>query len=209
MSINKIFEIGVMKTGTSSLGEALKILGYKTMKWHSIAYDKFIESGRADYQSLFDIIDQYDAFEDGPWHDCDFRKLDKHYPNSKFIMLERDDESWIRSMELHSSPAHNVNKISKKYLQDEWVHDRLNTINKNLKWKKEKYRKVREFFKNRPQDLLVMNICSGEGWEKLCPFLNRKVLNRPFPKNNVSAVIMLHSRRARRARKVISSRFPC
>lgn len=188
MSINKIFEIGVMKTGTSSLGAAYRRLGYKTMKWHPVAYDKFIESEHTDYKCLFDIIDQYDAFEDGPWHDCDFRKLDEHYPNSKFIILERDDQSWIRSMELHNSPAYDINKIPKKYLYDEWVHDRLNTIDRKLKWKKEKYNTIKDYFKDRQDDLLIMNICSGEGWEKLCPFLNKKIPSVPFPKLNVSQI---------------------
>ena len=188
MSINKIFEIGVMKTGTSSLGAAYRRLGYKTMKWHPVAYDKFIESGHTDYKCLFNIIDLYDAFEDGPWHDCDFRKLDEHYPNSKFIILERDDQSWIRSMELHNSPAYDINKIPKKYLYDEWVHDRLNTIDRKLKWKKEKYNTIKDYFKDRQDDLLIMNICSGEGWEKLCPFLNKKIPSVPFPKLNVSQI---------------------
>ena len=185
MNINKIFEIGVMKTGTSSLGAAFKQLGYKDMKYHPAAYDKFIESQHTDYKSLFNIIDQYEAFQDGPWHDCDFRRLDKYYPNSKFIVLERDDESWIRSMELHNSPAYNVHNISKRYLHDEWVNSRDETIERKLKWKKEKYEKIEKYFKNRPDDLLVMYICAGEGWEKLCPFLNKEPLQEPFPKKNV------------------------
>jgi hypothetical protein len=43
-------------------------------------------------------------------------------------------------------------------------------------------RDVQEYFKDRPADLLVMNICAGEGWEKLCPFLNRDAIpSRDFP----------------------------
>ena len=35
-----------MKTGTSSLGAGYRRLGYKTMKWHPVAYDRFIESAK-------------------------------------------------------------------------------------------------------------------------------------------------------------------
>ena len=42
------------------------------------------------------------------------------------------------------------------------------------------------FSKNRPNDLLVMNICDGEGWEVLCPFLNKPIPNVIFPKKNVT-----------------------
>jgi hypothetical protein len=35
-------------------------------------------------------------------------------------------------------------------------------------------------------NLLIMDICSGDGYEKLCPFLNIPILKETFPKENVS-----------------------
>ena len=43
------------------------------------------------------------------------------------------------------------------------------------------YRAVTEYFEDRPESLLVMDITRGEGWEKLCPFLGKAVLDAPFP----------------------------
>lgn len=40
---------------------------------------------------------------------------------------------------------------------------------------------VREYFRNRPGDLLVMRIAEGEGWERLCPFLGVPTPEVPFP----------------------------
>jgi hypothetical protein len=40
---------------------------------------------------------------------------------------------------------------------------------------------VISYFKDRPGDLLVMDVCGGEGWEKLCPFLGLAIPNVPFP----------------------------
>ena len=43
---------------------------------------------------------------------------------------------------------------------------------------------VRRYFKNRPADLLEMNIVDGEGWGKLCPFLELPIPAEPFPHAN-------------------------
>lgn len=192
ISKTKIFEIGVKKTGTSSLGVAYKLLGLHDAKWNGKLYDRWIESGETDYEILFNRIDQYEAFQDGPWHDCDYKMLDKRYPGSKFIILERDDESWLKSIELHESPAYNVNNIKNKYLYDEWIIDRMETRRKKLKWKKNKYAGIKKYFKDRPSDLLIMNITAGDGWDKLCPFLGLDVPQESpgvpflFPTANVS-----------------------
>jgi hypothetical protein len=40
------------------------------------------------------------------------------------------------------------------------------------------------YFRGREGDLLVLNICAGEGWERLSPFLGREVPQDPFPWEN-------------------------
>jgi 3'(2'), 5'-bisphosphate nucleotidase len=47
---------------------------------------------------------------------------------------------------------------------------------------------VLHYFKDRPQDLLVTDVCGGEDWEKLCAFLGKPVPDIPFPLTNVSAI---------------------
>lgn len=175
----KIFEIGVKKTGTSSLGAAYYHLNYRAAAWNPELYDEWIETGEKDYDLLFAEIEKYEAFQDGPWHDCDYKKLDVKFPGSKFILLERDDESWLKSVEKHESPEYNVNNIDSKYLYDEWIIDRESTKAKRLEWKNNKYKEIKRYFANRPEDLLIMNICAGDGWEKLCPFLGKKPPLKP------------------------------
>ena len=62
----KIFEIGVAKTGTTSLGRAYEILGFNHKAEDPDLYLKFTDN--YDYEVLFEVIDKYDAFQDGPWH---------------------------------------------------------------------------------------------------------------------------------------------
>ena len=44
---------------------------------------------------------------------------------------------------------------------------------------------VIEHFREKGRDLLVINICAGEGWERLCDFLDVPVPDMPFPHENV------------------------
>ena len=184
----KVFEIGVAKTGTTSLGKAYEILGFKHKAEDPDLYFKFIDN--YDYEVLFEVIDRYDAFQDGPWHnkDVDYKILDKKYPNSKFIILERDDESWIRSNEKFYSPKYHKDWENWEYsflIDDRWVTQRESVIEEKLTYKNSKYLEIKEYFKDRQSDLLVMNICDGQGWEVLCPFLGKEIPNVPFPKLNV------------------------
>ena len=45
-------------------------------------------------------------------------------------------------------------------------------------------REVNEYFKDRPDDLLVMDVTAGDGWEKLCPFLGVDIPDIDFPPAN-------------------------
>jgi hypothetical protein len=45
---------------------------------------------------------------------------------------------------------------------------------------------VRAHFASRANDLLVMNLASGDGWEKLAPFLGVATPDIPFPAKNRS-----------------------
>ena len=188
----KIFEIGVMKTGTTSLGRAYEILGFRHKGVSKIISKKFYKSEPYDYNILFEVIDRYGAFQDSPWHNCDYKILDKRYPGSKFILLERDDDSWIRSLEYWSSPILNedwetwLDEYDKNTIDKRWKTDRDNLIKEKLEWKKSHYNERKKYFKDRLNDLLVMNICNGEGWEKLCSFLNKPVPDVPFPKENIT-----------------------
>jgi len=168
---NKVFEVGVAKTGTSSLARAYDILGLSRTGWDQRLYDE-VKAGM--FENALAFAEKFDAFRDGPWHEEDlYKALDRRFPNSKFILLERDDESWLRSLENFFSPGKNWGNVNEKYL----IRDFAEKKQELLAFKHNRYRDVKEYFRNRPDDLLVMNICAGEGWEKLCPFLGM-----PFPK---------------------------
>jgi hypothetical protein len=120
-----------------------------------------------------------------------YAQLDGAYSGSKFILTVRNRESWLRSSEDHW-----------RYTLAWWDrHDgqfkrfsqfifacTYGTLHFNADRFRFVYdlhlRNVREYFNGRPEDLLVMDICAGDGWEKLCPFLGFEVPEIPFPHLN-------------------------
>ena len=62
--MKKVFCIGFQKTGTTSLGEALQILGYRVHAGHRSIYKLYL---RKEFSKLNQIIKQFDAFADMPW----------------------------------------------------------------------------------------------------------------------------------------------
>ena len=108
-------------------------------------------------------FEEYKALLDHPI-DWEYSLLDRTYPGSLFIFTERELAPWIRSKQWLSS------KTGSK-----------NTDDGLAKIYHEHYQKVMEYFKGREKDLLIMNICGGDGWGKLCPFLELEKPLIPFP----------------------------
>jgi hypothetical protein len=43
------------------------------------------------------------------------------------------------------------------------------------------HQEITRYFANRPDDLLRVRICDGEGWDRICDFLGQAVPSEPFP----------------------------
>jgi len=184
-TVNKIFCIGWNKTGTTSLHQAFVILGLKSVHYACLKgkINVLIEKNLRNDRPLLAGIEKFDAFSDwntrGTWRL--YKSLDEQYPNSKFIFNTRDLESWLLSRERHVRSEPNLEQLQEKYPNHPWYH-----VNKDV-WKKdflELQEDVTSYFKDRPGDLLVIDIPAGEGWEKLCPFLDLPTPNVPFPHGN-------------------------
>jgi hypothetical protein len=171
MKYNKIFGIGLNKTGTTSLTEALNILGIKTLHYEGIR--KSIEFERKNNLKILSTLKEYRGFTDSPIPYL-YKKLDKEYLNSKFILTIRPLNSWLKSRIKHA-------KRKNHYLKNCFFIYKKRWENHN--------KEVLDYFKDRPNDLLVMNICKEDGWEKLCPFLGIPIPDIPFPHLNKSSEI--------------------
>ena len=173
----KIFAIGSAKTATTSLGIALKKLGFKHKSYDYFLSNEIYAAG--DYETIFREAEKYESFDDGPWNRGEFYTLlDQKFPNSKFILTIRDSSSWVKSHEKHFSSNSEVLRIRPEL----WINDYDQAS--NIDWYEKRIDQILNYFKDRPEQLLVMNICNGEGWEKLCPFLDLSIPQIPFPSAN-------------------------
>jgi len=166
----KIFGLGMCKTGTSSLHRAFTELGLESKH-----YPRRPEL----FAGQFGWLDQYDAVTDTPIVPY-YPQLDEAYPGSKFILTVRNVNDWLNSVDNWWAGAENPNEYQ---LRIRILVFGVHTFHAGrMRYVYEKHlADVREYFKDRPDDLLTMNICEGDGWEKLCPFLNKAVPDRPFP----------------------------
>lgn len=173
--IEKVFCIGFHKTGTTSIKKALKILGYRVTGPNGVK-DPDIE--KKVVLLADELIEQYDAFQDNPWPII-YKQLDPKYPGNKFILLLRDPEAWIKSQVRHF--GRNETPMRK------WIYG-VGCPEGNeevyLKRFENHNKEVIEYFKDRPEDLLIMDLSKGDGWEKLCPFLNKDIPVHSFPHAN-------------------------
>ena len=116
-----------------------------------------------------------------------YQELDRAYPGSKFILTIRDEHRWLKSVRNHWSHEHN--KFRADWSTDPFTHQ----VHKELYGQKgfdaelflSRYRRhnadVFWYFRNRPEDLLVMDMDRGAGWPELCRFLNQPVPAVEYP----------------------------
>jgi hypothetical protein len=175
-SVDKAWGIGLGRTGTTTICEAFRILGYK----------KVIHNPK------FEELATIDAAAD---NGCTifYKYLAFRFPESKFVLTTRDLRSWLESFR-YISDEHPIDKHSPE--RYELAIQRRMLLYETVDFDEHKmtdayyrhHEDVRRFFKNTPDRLLEFNITAGEGWEKLCPFLGREIPNVPFPRKNIRSM---------------------
>lgn len=205
----KVFCVGRNKTGTTSLAEALRSLGLVVgdQDWAGrLAHDW----GTRDFRRLFRYCHTAQAFQDVPFSlPFTYQALDQRFPGSKFILTVRNNaDEWYGSLtRFHSAmfghgriPTADDLKASSyispgaaykfnRMLYDTPVDDLYNKAAMTASYEAHN-RAVVEYFRHRPDDLLVLNVAEPEAFPKLCRFLGKPVEHRAFPwENKTDAVV--------------------
>ncbi|MDX1774895.1 sulfotransferase [Oceanihabitans sediminis] len=205
----KVFCIGLNKTGTTTIETVLSDFGYKLglqPEAELLAKDWY----NRDFNKIIKYCSTADAFQDIPFSlPFTYAFLDQHFKNAKFILTVRDNPNqWYNSI---------TNFHSKL-----WANGKdLPTI-KELKEAKYRYKgfpfeinrymfnspidapydknvlldyyinhnySVIEYFRSKPDKLLVINVAEETDYLKLCKFLNKEPLHDGFPwKNKTSSI---------------------
>ena len=173
----KVFGVGLNKTGTTTLGQCFKLLGYRHAPYDRTLLYRLHEG---DPEPAFAVADKFDTFEDWPWP-LMFRQLDLRYPSARFVLTERSSpQKWIGSLKNHSerSGTERVREIAYGYPMPHGHEDEL------MAFYAAHGRAVREHFADRPDKLLVSCWETESRWHELCAFVGKDVPETPFPHAN-------------------------
>ena len=171
----RVFCIGWHKTGTTTLGLALIELGYSVV---GCRLDMVHPLRRGDLDTVLKTAGDYDAVQDIPWAAL-YRELDERYPGSRFIMTRREEAGWLNSASRHFADAY--------VPLHEWLYGK-GVLKGHEELYLERFRRherdVLDYFWRRQDDLLIMDLEAGDGWNELCGFLGDARPGRPFPHAN-------------------------
>ena len=173
--MSKVICIGFHKTGTTSMGNALSLLGYSVVGSRRGLTDA-CRNGR--WPEIFSVMDRFDACQDNPWAVI-YPQLDRHYPGSRFIMTYRDPEEWLASVCNHFRKRPSPMR--------KWIYGEAYPVGNETIYLQRYQRHlddVRAYFSQRPDDYLELRLGDSQIWEKMCPFLGHPVPNQPFPHLN-------------------------
>lgn len=174
-----VFCIGWAKTGTTSLTDALRILGL--FSWHFAPWVIGLKSQSDEIDSTFvdfSEIAEYTAVSDLPVCAL-FKELDEAFPGSLFILTTRSVEKWSESMfaecRRHEERFGSVGPVLR------WAHSAKTVDSTMLEDRYTRHQEeVREYFGDR-KDILVIDLTRGNPWKSLCAFLQVSEPNVPFP----------------------------
>ena len=152
--MSKVFGIGMFKTGTTSLGRAFDILGYKTFHgpWNDTTklftdnwYEK-PEEWLKYHKNIQNLISNYSAFQDYPFMWV-FKECDKWYSDAKFVLTVRDPIAVANSdANMWNTP---IEELKRNGTYQKFI-DRYNNH----------YEMVQDYFKNK-DNLLEIRITAG------------------------------------------------
>jgi hypothetical protein len=190
----KIFAVGLSRTGTSTLNEALRLLGHRSVHFPDDATTQTEITNflaRRTPELRLSLLTSVDALTDTPVS-ATYQALDRAYPGSRFILTVRDKKSWLESCRkywrgpllryLNGPTAAYIRRINAAvYGAEDYDRFRFSsTYDAHVTG-------VLDYFSARPDDLLVMRICNGDGWEPLCRFLATALPRSAFPRLNTRA----------------------
>ncbi|MFA0557978.1 MULTISPECIES: sulfotransferase [unclassified Vibrio] len=195
-SNTKYFCIGFNKTGTTSLENAFRLFGF-TLGDQATAEMLIFDWNNNQFEKILRFCEMADAFQDIPFSlPGTYKKIFEQYPNAKFILTLRDSaEQWYDSLtrfhtkvfstdETTLPSKHDLDKSMYRYkgysldamkIMYDYpsvpLYDKKHYIDLYEKHEKD----VKEFFKDKPEQLLVLNVAETKSYQKLAAFVGVRV----------------------------------
>jgi len=210
----KVIVAGLPKTGTKSMNEALKILGYGTIydypenfQYLGNEWTRILTEGGSteDFRRMYENVD---ACMDAPC--CHYwEELHEAFPDSKIIFMKRDNEDeWFKSFQkqMKENTAFSTMLMTKlSYTCSAMYHYGLlvykvalgvdcgrkmfQTIFSELSVR-QCYRRHNAYLQMKAPKDATLEYKVKDGWGPLCQFLNKPVPDVPFPHKNKGGDIL-------------------
>lgn len=197
----KIFNLSLCKSGTSSLEmflfKSYNLKGYPYFE--KFYYNKKINDEvfiNKNFSAITDI-ELYDFFSDIPFNLFDsFKYYEKKYKNSKFILIKRDfkdwldsNKKWLKKIKKTYNSQNDKKEFSNIFHEYQYYGSIKNfeIVNENLLKKAydDYHNSIFEYFKDKPNKLLVLNLYEINKENKINKFLNINILKKiKFPELN-------------------------
>lgn len=181
----KIACVGFPKTGTSTIVKALRVLGYDIAHWHDvIGTEKEAQAGQdiGNGHGPQTLLNEYDGVAD-VFGSVYFREVLRLHRDARFILTTRDVDNWAESLVQHvwRTPMPEPGTLAWGLRWATWGC-LLPTPGCACLRKISHEGAVMELVP--PEQLLVLDVSEGDGWENLCGFLGCEVPDEPFPHEN-------------------------
>lgn len=179
----KIFGVGIMKTGTKTLAEVLRRLGYDHCSYNKECLLLLLEGERT---ALTKIFYHYDSFDDWPWPRL-YREAHAMFPDAKFILtVRKSEDAWYNSLLKHYDRGQKNLLASQKNIYKglfgyESPHENKDAF---IKAYIDHNNAVREYFKDQPNRMLEVCWEQGDGWGEICKFLDADLPQTTLPHKN-------------------------
>ncbi|MFO7841297.1 MAG: sulfotransferase [Fidelibacterota bacterium] len=197
----KIFCIGMNKTGTTSLKEEMLLQGYPVGNQRRA--ERLIDDwAKRDFRRIIRHCRTAQFFQDVPFsYPYTFIVMDHAFPGSKFILTVRDSaEAWYDSViRFHGKKwgrgnvpptAEDLKHATylykgRPYHTRKLVYDVSDDDIYNKAVMLDHYRthirNVKDYFRHRPGDLLVINLKDRDSYPRFCEFLGIRQERDAFP----------------------------
>jgi len=186
----KIFGIGFYKTGTTTLYDALRTLGYHTVNGDKPGSYPGADDGATLIQQIdagdfrLPTFEMFDAFTDNPYFRI-WREIYALYPDARYILTVRDEDAWIASCVKFFS--HRRIRPMRVWMFGPHANPGRDAASRQA-WL-DAYRAhnaaVRAHFASRPQQFLEFDPTRESSWGLLCDFLGAPVPDdQPWPHAN-------------------------
>ncbi|WP_421760758.1 sulfotransferase [Devosia sp.] len=178
----KVFGLGLSKTGTSSLGFALEILGFTHMGYRR---DLVKSWHRKQLAPIEKALRNHSAFEDWPMPSMFEYVMRKFGASAYYVLTIRSSpEVWLESLKKHS-------------LRSAPKNAKIRELCYGVAYPQQDEQHFLDFYTNHNASVVQLAetlglqgrlrvLCweNNDGWGELCEFLGRDVPNMPFPKKN-------------------------